>query len=278
MPSYSIESVTGIRHWNDTLFSLTLSRPSRLSFESGHYVTLGIDDDGDLQTRACSVASAASANHLEFLGQATASDAFGSRLRQLRIGAPVRVWLEPGGSLLTRDLLPGATLYLLATGAGLAPFMSVIRDPAVYARFDHVVLVHSARKVSGLAYRDYITGQLRNESGIGAAVRRQLRYVPTVTQEPFDRCGRITELIQSGQLVRELGLPPLDPRTDRVMLCGSKAMLGALCALLNERGFSCAAQEGEPGEYLFERQFAPRLLPDAALATRTPAASGVSAS
>lgn len=251
MHNHTQERVTNIRHWNEQLFSFTTTRPPDLRFESGHYVSLGLTGQDRLETRPHSLASAMRDPYLEFLSHATPADPLGSRLQALRVGDPVMVGRQAGGTLRLCGLRPGKRLYLLATGSGVAPFLSLIRDPSTYAAFKTVVLVHCARAVSGLAYRNYISQEL---AGPQANAVGTLHYVPTVTREPFERQGRITDLIGSGSLARELGLPPLQARTDRVMVCGSTTVRESLCAMLEERGFHCQAETGTQGDYVYERK------------------------
>jgi ferredoxin--NADP+ reductase len=178
-----------------------------------------------------------------------------SRLQHLKPGDEVIVSRKPTGSLLIEDLRPGRHLYLLATGTGLAPFMSIIQDPESYERFEKVVLVHGVRQVSELAYADFIERELPQHEFLGEMVRAQLLYYPTVTREPFRHQGRLTDLLESGTLYDELGLPRLDPATDRAMICGSAAMLQDSCRLLDARGFHISPRQGELGDYVIERAF-----------------------
>jgi ferredoxin--NADP+ reductase len=173
----------------------------------------------------------------------------------LKEGDPILVSRKPVGTLVVDDLLPGQRLYLLGSGTGLAPFLSIIKDPDLYARFDQVVLVHGVRYVSELAYADFITHELPENEFLGESVREKLIYYPTVTREPFHHQGRLTDLIESGKLFADLGLPPLDPEQDRAMICGSPGLLKDTCALLNARGFSISPHIGEPGHYVIERAF-----------------------
>jgi len=177
-----------------------------------------------------------------------------SRLQHIQVGDNIIVGKKPTGTLLIDYLLPGKRLYLLSTGTGLAPFMSVIRDPETYERFEHVVLVHGVRQVNELAYHDYITQDLPQHEFLGELVSKQLKYYPTVTREPFRNQGRITDLIKTGKLFTDLGLPALDPINDRVMLCGSPEMLADLKQMLEHADF----EEGNttrPGDFVIERAF-----------------------
>jgi ferredoxin--NADP+ reductase len=170
----------------------------------------------------------------------------------------VLVGTKPTGTLLVEDLKPGRNLFLLATGTGLAPFMSIVRDPATYERFDQVVLTHGVRVASELAYRDHILHELPRHEFLGESVRGKLRYYPTVTREDFEHVGRLTDLLGSGRLLTDLGLPPLDPALDRAMICGSPAMLKDLSALLDAAGFRISPGIGEAGDYVVEKAFAVR--------------------
>ena len=157
---------------------------------------------------------------------------------------------------MVRDLRPGRILYLLATGTGLAPFLSIIRDPETYEKFDRVVLTHGVRTSAELAYADYITAELPNDPYLGEEISAKLLYYPTVTREAFRNTGRLTDLLASGRLNADLGLPPLDPALDRAMICGSPEMLTDMSALLDARGFDISPGVGELGDYVIERAFA----------------------
>jgi ferredoxin--NADP+ reductase len=255
MAAFATEKILEVHHWNDTLFSFKATRDPSLRFENGHFVMLGLEVAGRPLTRAYSIASANHEDHLEFLSIKVPDGPLTSRLQHLRPGDPVLISRKPTGTLVIDDLNPGRHLYLLGTGTGLAPFMSIIKDPAVYERFEKVVLVHGVRQVSELAYLDYIRDELPRHAFIGELIRDQLTYYPTVTREPFVNRGRVTDLIASGQLARDVGLPELDPVSDRVMICGSQAMLTDTCALLDARGFKASRRRGEPGDYVIERAF-----------------------
>jgi ferredoxin--NADP+ reductase len=162
---------------------------------------------------------------------------------------------KPTGSLLIDDLKPGKHLYLLSSGTGLAPFLSLIKDPAMYEKFEKVVLLHSVRSTSELAYEEYITHVLPNDEHIGELVANQLIYFPTVTREPYRNRGRLTDLITSGQLFEQIGLPQLNPEHDRAMICGSPSMLKDLSSILDARGFTISPHIGAQGDYVIERAF-----------------------
>jgi len=249
------ERVLSVHHWNDSLFSFRTTRDPGLRFENGQFVMIGLEVDGRPLTRAYSIASPNYEEHLEFFSIKVPNGPLTSRLQHLREGDAIVVSKKPTGTLVLHDLNPGKNLYLLSTGTGLAPFMSVIQDPETYERFEKVVLIHGVRYVSELAYSDFITKTLPENEFFGEAVKEKLIYYPTVTREPFRNTGRLTELLDSGKLTDEIGLPRLNPETDRAMICGSPAMLKDCCDLLDGRGFKVSKRIGDPGDYVIERAF-----------------------
>jgi ferredoxin/flavodoxin---NADP+ reductase len=258
MATIGAEKVLTVRHWNEALFSFTTTRDVNLRFENGHFVMLGLMIGGRPLLRAYSIASANYEECLEFLSIKVPHGSLTSQLQNIRPGDEVLVSRKPTGSLLLHDLKPGKRLYLLSSGTGLAPFMSIIKDPETYERFEKIILVHGVRFRSELAYRDFIEWDLTNHEYLGDQVREKLVYFPTVTRERFRYEGRVTELIETGRLFTDLNLPPLDPECDRVMICGSPVMLGDLCAMLNARGFKISEGIGERGDYVIERAFVAR--------------------
>lgn len=255
MAAFNTEQVLSVHHWNDTLFSFTTTRDQALRFHNGHFVMLGLEINNKPLMRAYSIVSANYEENLEFLSIKVPDGPLTSQLQHLKVGDNVLISRKPVGTLIVDDLLPGKNLYLFATGTGLAPFMSIIKDPTVYERFEKVILLHGVRYTSEMAYADLIENELPNNEFFGEYVRDQLIYYPTVTREPFRNQGRITELIENGKLFADLGLPPLDPATDRAMICGSPSMLSDISALLDARGFSISPGVGQPGDYVIERAF-----------------------
>jgi ferredoxin/flavodoxin---NADP+ reductase len=254
MSNLNQEQVLSVRHWNDTLFSFTTTRNAGFRFKNGHFVMMGMDVEGKPLLRAFSLVSANYDEHLEFYSIKIPDGALTSRLQHIQPGSEVLVGRKPTGTLLVDNLLPGKRLYLLATGTGLAPFMSIIRDPVTYERFEKVIVAHGVRRVSDLGYRSLIEQELPEHDLVGEQVKQQLLYYPTTTREPFRNQGRVTELMDSGKLPADLGLPVLNREEDRVMICGSPGMLKDTVALLEARGF----QEGNTdsqGQYLIERAF-----------------------
>lgn len=255
MAAVEPEKVLSVHHWNESLFSFTTTRSDSLRFESGQFVMIGLQVDGRPLLRAYSIASATYDEHLEFFSIKVPNGPLTSRLQHLKVGDDLLVGRKPTGSLLLTDLKPGKHLYFLSTGTGLAPFLSLIRDPEAYAQYEKIILVHGVRTISELAYADFITKELPEHEYLGEDVREKLIYYPTVTREPFRNQGRLTDLIESGKLFDDIGLPPFNPETDRAMLCGSPAMLEDTCALLNARGFNISPRIGEAGDYVIERAF-----------------------
>lgn len=255
MAAFNSEQVLSVRHWNDTLFSFTTTRNAGLRFDNGHFVMVGLEINGKPLVRAYSIASANYEENLEFLSIKVPGGPLTSQLQHLHAGDSVLISKKPVGTLVIDDLAPGKRLYLFATGTGLAPFLSIIKDPEVYDRFEKVVLLHGVRRVSELAYADFIQNELPENEYLGDVVKKKLIYYPTVTREAFRHQGRITHLIETGRLFEDTGLPPLDPRTDRAMLCGSPNMLNDISHLLDSLGFKVSEAVGSPGDYVIERAF-----------------------
>ena len=256
MSAFLDERVLTVHHWTDRLFSFTTTRDTALRFSNGHFTMIGLrGENGKPLLRAYSIVSPNYEEHLEFLSIKVPDGPLTSRLQHIQVGDTIIVGKKPTGTLLIDYLLPAKRLYLMSTGTGLAPFMSVIRDPETYEKFEQVILIHGVRQVAELAYHDYITKELPQHEFLGELITKQLKYYPTVTREPFRNQGRITDLITTGKLFKDLGVPELNPEEDRAMICGSPQMLRDLKILLENRGF----HEGNtqtPGDFVIERAFA----------------------
>ncbi|MBF6989847.1 MULTISPECIES: ferredoxin--NADP reductase [Cupriavidus] len=248
------QSILSVHHWTDTLFSFTCTRDPGFRFENGQFAMVGLEVNGRPLLRAYSIASANYEETLEFFSIKVPDGPLTSRLQHLREGDQIFVGKKPTGTLLVENLLPGKTLWLLATGTGLAPFLSIIRDPEVYARYDKIVLTHTCRYVDELAYQQLLNEHLPEHEYLGEMVREKLVYFPTVTREDFHTRGRITELIESGELFERLGVPPFSTENDRLMLCGSPDMLKEIRVMLEERGFE-EGNMSEPGHFVLEKAF-----------------------
>ena len=248
MTAFVKEQVESVTHWNEHLFSFRSTRNNSFKFENGHFVMLGLEVDGKPLVRAYSMASANYDDYLEFLSIKVPDGPLTSKLQHLKVGDTILMSQKPVGTLVIDDLNPGRSLNLLATGTGLAPFLSIVKDPNVYERFELVKLIHCVRKVDDLAYFDYLSKELINNEYVGDRVKEKFEYVPTVTRESFRLQGRITELIESKVL-------DLNATHDRVMLCGSQSMLKDVRNLLDSKGFRVSAGRGAAGDYVFERAF-----------------------
>nr|MDQ3057839.1 ferredoxin--NADP reductase [Pseudomonadota bacterium] len=257
---FGTETVLDVRHWTDSYFSFTTTRDDGFRFDNGQFVMIGLEveqADGSRKPllRAYSIASANWEEQLEFFSIKVQDGPLTSRLQHIQPGDSILIGRKPTGTLLISDLHPGRNLYLLGTGTGLAPWLSIIKDPQTYERFERVILTHGVRHVRDLAYRDYFEKELPQHEFLGEQIRKQLLYYPAVTREDFIHRGRLTELMASGAMTDALELDALDPEHDRAMVCGSPQMLADIRGLLDARGFSPAPRIGSPGQYVFERAF-----------------------
>jgi ferredoxin--NADP+ reductase len=253
-PALFRETVLSVRHWNDTLFSFTSTRNVALRFQSGQFVMIGLELQGRPLLRAYSIVSPHYEEHLEFYSIKVPDGPLTSHLQHMQVGDGLLVGRKPTGTLIKDNLRPGRNLYLLSTGTGLAPFMSIVRDPDYYDAYEHIVLVHGVRYVSELGYFDEIKLSLPNHEYLGEAIQQKLRYLPTVTREPFVQQGRVTDLLEAGTVERELGLPAINPLHDRVMICGNPSVLVDLAEILQRRGFDEGSTQKQ-GSYVIERAF-----------------------
>jgi ferredoxin--NADP+ reductase len=253
--SLSIQRVLSVRHWNEHLFSFTITRPASFRFRSGEFVMIGLAVEGRPLLRAHSIASPAWSDELEFLSIKVADGPLTSRLQAIAPGDPIYLGKKPTGTLVLDALLPGRRLFLLGTGTGLAPFLSLARDPDVYDRFNQVLLAHGVRRVSDLAFRDMLEGALAGDPLVGDQAFLQFHYQPTVTREDFPTRGRIGDLAKDGRLFAKLvGPAQFCPETDRVMLCGSMAFNRDMAMMLHQLGFS-EGSNAKPGHFAIERAF-----------------------
>jgi ferredoxin/flavodoxin---NADP+ reductase len=257
MQAFHEERVVSVRHWTDTLFSFRTTRAPSFRFTNGQFTMMGLATGDRPLLRAYSMASANYEDELEFFSIKVRDGPLTSKLQHVAEGDTILVGKKPTGTLVIDNLLPGRALYLLSTGTGLAPFLSIIKDPEVYEKFEKVVLVHGCRHVSELAYAEKITRDWPSDDFIGEALREKLIYYPTVTREPFRNRGRITDLITSHRLFDDIGLAPFAPSEDRVMLCGSPDMLASLKSVLLAQGF-IEGSSGQPAQFVTEKAFVER--------------------
>lgn len=260
--AFNSVAVKWVHHWNEHLFSFAVERPASFRFRSGEFVMIGLPgeptDDGKPAKpvmRAYSIASPAWAEELEFLSIKVPGGPLTGRLQAVQPGDQLYLGRKPTGTLVLDALEGGKRLFMLSTGTGLAPFLSVARDPDVYERFEQVVAVHGVRRVDDLACRDALEARLADDPLVGEQAAAQFHYVPAVTREEFHTTGRIPALIESGRLFQGLeGEPRFDPATDRVMLCGSTAMIREIAAMLETLGL-VEGSNANPGQFVIERAF-----------------------
>lgn len=257
MSAFQTETVLSVRHWTDSLFSFTATRDPGFRFQNGQFAMIGLEVDGRPLMRAYSMASANHEEELEFFSIKVADGPLTSRLQKIKEGDRILVGRKATGTLIAGNLIPGRRLLLLSTGTGLAPFASLVKDPDIYETYETIVLAHGCRQVSELAYGEQLVDGLRGHEFFGPLVRNRLLHYPTVTREPFRNRGRITDLIASGQMFADIGEPDLDVETDRIMLCGSPAMLAELQVMLEGRGF-VEGNHSTPGHFVVEKAFVER--------------------
>ncbi|MDO5073230.1 ferredoxin-NADP reductase [Neisseria animaloris] len=255
MAAFNTQTVLSVHHWTDAYFTFTCTRDESLRFENGQFVMVGLMVDGKPLMRAYSVASANWEEHLEFFSIKVQDGPLTSRLQHLKVGDEVLISKKPTGTLICGDLNPGKNLYLLSTGTGIAPFLSITKDPEVYEQFEKVILVHGVRYKKDLAYYDRFTKELPEHEYLGEVVKEKLIYYPVVSREEYPHQGHITDLMRSGKMFKDIGLPMMNPEHDRAMLCGSPAMLKDVSAVLNEFGLVVSPKMGQRGDYLIERAF-----------------------
>ena len=256
MAAFNVERITHVHHWNDTLFSFKTTRDVALRFKNGQFVMIGLEVNGKPLMRAYSIASANYEEELEFFSIKVQDGPLTSILQKVQVGDEILISKKPTGTLVHDDINPGKNLYFLSSGTGLAPFLSLIRDPETYEKFEKVILVHGTRWISELAYQDLILNELPNNEWFEELdIKNKLIYYPTVTREPFENEGRVTTAIETGALFEKIGLPPFNPETDRAMLCGSPHFLTDVAALLDKAGLKESPRMGVLGDYVIERAF-----------------------
>lgn len=258
MSNFNEETVLSVQHWTDELFSFTTTRAPGFRFENGQFTMMGLmGENARPLLRAYSVVSPNYDEKLEFFSIKVPNGPLTSKLQHIKEGDKIIVSKKPTGTLVIANLEAGRNLYLFSTGTGLAPFLSIVRDPDTYDKFEKIVLIHGCRQVAELAYGEKIAAELPQDEMIGDLVRDRLIYYPTVTREPYINQGRITDLVETGQLINELGLPPLDPKKDRAMLCGNPQMLASMKTILEDWGFSEGSSHA-PAQYVIEKAFVER--------------------
>ncbi|MCL3882617.1 ferredoxin--NADP reductase [Marivita sp. GX14005] len=258
------ETVTFVKHWTDKLFSFRVTRPASLRFRSGEFVMIGLMQT-DPKTgkekpllRAYSIASPSWDDELEFYSIKVQDGPLTSRLQHIQPGDQIILRPKPVGTLVHDALLPGKRLWLFATGTGIAPFASLLREPQTYEDYDEVILTHTCREVGELAYGKELIETIRSDELLaelmGKGFHEKLRYYPTTTREQSTKMGRITDLMRSGDVFRDLDVPELSPETDRAMVCGNLAFNLEIKEMLEGYGLEEGANS-DPKHYVVEKAF-----------------------
>jgi ferredoxin/flavodoxin---NADP+ reductase len=249
-----VERVTDVQHYTDRLFRFRVTRPQALRFRSGEFVMIGLPEDGKPLMRAYSIASPAWDESLEFFSIKVPGGPLTERLAQIKPGDEILLRPKTTGTLVNDALLPGKRLFMLSTGTGIAPFVSLIRDPETYQKFETVVLTHTCRTVAELQYGFDSVTAAKEDPLVGEEASIQLHHFASTTREPSIHNGRITTLMESGEFFQALGIQGLDPENDRIMLCGSMGMIRDIKAMLEPKGFT-EGSNAEPGNFVVERAF-----------------------
>ena len=249
------QTVTQVTHWTDRLFSFRVTRPRSLRFRSGEFVMIGLlGDNGKPLLRAYSIASPAWDEELEFYSIKVPDGPLTSKLQHIQVGDEIILRPKPVGTLVHDALLPGKRLWFLATGTGLAPFASLMREPETYEKYDQVIMMHTCREVAELEYGRQLVESLKDDPLIGELVGDKLRYYPTTTREPFPTMGRVTDNLTSGKVFADLGLPAMNRDEDRAMVCGSLAFNVDVKKILEDFGLTEGANS-DPQQFVVEKAF-----------------------
>lgn len=253
------QTVTEVKHWTDRLFSFRVSRPQSLRFRSGEFVMIGLmGDNGRPLLRAYSIASPAWDEELEFYSIKVQDGPLTSRLQHINVGDEIILRPKPVGTLVHDALLPGKRLWFFATGTGIAPFASLIREPQTYEDYDQIILTHTCRELAELEYGRQLVDTVRNDELLGELLGQEnlkkLVYYPTTTRDESPKMGRITELMKSGELFSDLGITDFGPETDRAMVCGSMGLNMDIKEILESHGLREGANS-DPKEYVVEKAF-----------------------
>lgn len=245
--------VKEVYHWSDNLFSIKVERPKGFNYENGHFCMIGVDGHPPIM-RAYSIVSANYEDYLEFFSIKVDNGLLTKQLQNVKPGDNIRISLKSTGSLVEGHLKDGKNLYLISTGTGLAPFLSIIKDPFIYEKYNKIILTHTVRNKKDLAYQNYITKEIKENEYIGEEVKNKFYYIPTVTREKYTNVGRITEYIKNNKLAKMVGEENFSPEKDKFMICGSPSMLKDVCEILQKKGFQ-EGKNGYKGDYVIERAF-----------------------
>ncbi|MEM9054114.1 MAG: ferredoxin--NADP reductase [Pseudomonadota bacterium] len=253
--SVTLETVLRVHHWTDRLFELRVTRPPTLRFRSGEFVMIGLMNEGKPLLRAYSIASPAWDEALDFYSIKVEDGPLTSKLQHVTAGSKILLGKKPTGTLVLDALRPGRRLYLFSTGTGIAPFASILREPETYEKFEEVILTHTCRQIDELAYGQKLVRSLRDDPLVGEVAPQKVVHYPSVTRESYFCEGRITTLLESGQVFKDLGVSPLQAKTDRAMICGSMEMINDTKALLELAGLE-EGSNAAPGDFVVEKAFA----------------------
>lgn len=256
------EKVLSVEHFTDRLFAFSITRPPSFRFRTGEFIMIGLPKTEEQKRpilRAYSIASPAWDDKLEFYSIKVEDGPLTSRLQLIGEGDTVLLGRKPVGTLVLDALLPGKRLWMFSTGTGFAPFASLVRDPATYENFDEVIVTHTCREASELEYSQRLVAELINDPLVGEMVVNadgspKLKLITSLTRENHPIKGRITDLISSGKLFEEAGTALLNKDTDRVMICGSKAMIDDTAALVEGFGLT-EGSNSQPAEFVVEKSF-----------------------
>jgi ferredoxin--NADP+ reductase len=252
---YTVETVLSVQHYSDQLFHFAITRPDSFRFRSGEFIMIGLlKDDGKPLLRAYSVASPHWDETLDFYSIKVADGPLTSRLQSIKQGDEILLGRKPVGTLVLDAVKPGKRLYMISTGTGIAPFASLIRDPETYEKFDEVILTHTCRYKEELVYGLNLVEETKSNELIGEMVTQQLHHFTSVTQEDGPVRGRVTNMINSGELAAHLGMPEINPEEDRVMVCGSEGLLKEVKQICLDRGFT-EGSNAAPAEFVIEKAF-----------------------
>ena len=253
--AFTTEEVISVHHYTDRLFKFRTSRPQSLRFRSGEFVMIGLAGEAKPVLRAYSIASPAWDEELEFFSIKVEDGPLTSKLQKIQPGDGVLVGKKPTGTLVLDALTPGKRLYMFSTGTGFAPFASLVREPETYEKFDEVIVTHTCRLAAETVYSSEVVNALPDDPLVGEVAPGKLKYFASCTREDFANKGRITDLIESRQLFESLGVPALNPETDRVMICGSMEMIQDTKAITETFGLT-EGSNAKPAEFVVEKAFA----------------------
>lgn len=253
-PGLFAERVTDVQHYTDRLFRFRVTRPQSMRFRSGEFVMLGLPDESKPVMRAYSIASPAWDESLEFFSIKVPGGPLTERLQKIQPGDTILMRPKTTGTLVNDALLPGKRLFMLSTGTGIAPFVSLIRDPETYQKFGELILTHTCRTKDELQYGFDSVQATREDPLVGEDTVDRLKHFASTTREASNHNGRITTLIESGEFFKSLNMAAFNPEHDRIMMCGSVGMIKDVRAMLEPVGFKEGSNH-EPGNFVVERAF-----------------------